>query len=833
MSGVAGKLQHARSRARGVGSRAQALQFLRQDFKALKRACLHEDRLFVDETFKAAPCSLGFQEFGPESHKTRGVTWQRPKELTPNPEFIVKEATRTDIRQGILGDCGLLAAIASLTLNQEVLADVVPPGQSFEEDYAGIFHFQFWHYGEWVDVVIDDQLPTRNGKLLFVHSEQRNEFWSALLEKAYAKLHGCYEALIGVRACEASEDFTGGITEGYKLKTADLHLFSLIQRALGQGSLLGCFSQESSSDTDSGEVNRGQLVKNHAYSVTGAAEVAFGPAGRLTCKWPFLCERTRPEMVRLIRIRNPWGEVEWTGPWSDGSEQWMEISRKDRARLRHKAHDGEFWMSFSDFLRHCTNLEICHLTPHSLSDDAVKGWRVSTFEGSWRRGSTAGGCRDFLDTFWMNPQFMIKLKEEDDDPDDGQPGCSFMVALVQKNRRQMKKTGEEMLTIGFTIYKFSGKENIRLHHKFFLTQQMTARSETFINTREVSSRFRLPPGEYAIIPSTYKPNLDGDFCLRVFSETQAEFHELDDQVKSCVKELKVGITQDEVDGQFLSLLRQHAGEVSGLSAFELRSFLNKALTECTDVQAEGFSLQSCRSMVNLLDDDGSGKLSLVELKTLWDKIQGLMNIYKKKDVDESGTMSSTEMRQAVGTAVGCAACGGVLAVLGTERWRCSYCYDMWLNSGPWLELLEPVGQVNQRFYWDDTQLEKSQRPGTPDPGFSLNNSLHQILVARYSQPNLTIHFAEFVGCLVRLELMFSECLIPVSYTESVLDVLFGSVPTDQFSSYRHISDAGQGQIRRGGVHHDGGPPQDPHRTGSMWVVDDSQHCSDTVVVVVC
>ncbi|XP_028437287.1 calpain-2 catalytic subunit [Perca flavescens] len=521
MTSTAYRLVRQQNREQGIGTNHKMVKFSQQDYKTLRKQCLKSGRLFEDNRFPAEPTSLGYDELGPDSEETKGVVWKRPKELCSNPKFIDDGATRTDICQGELGDCWLLAAIASLTLDQDILPRVVPQEQSFTEGYAGIFHFQFWQFGEWVDVVIDDRLPTRDGKLLFVHSAESSEFWSALLEKAYAKLYGSYEALSGGHTTEGFEDFTGGIAEVYTLEEAPPNLFQIMQKALSLGSLLGCAINKTSADEVETRTPL-KLVKGHAYSVTGAEEVNF-----------------QGKPVQLVRIRNPWGEVEWTGPWSDGSSEWNHISKDEKSKLNHVAEDGEFWISYSDFINQFSRLQICNLTPDTLLSDKVGHWNHYQYEGTWRVGSTAGGRRKCKDTFSSNPQFVVRLEDVDDDPLDGKDGCTILVGLMQKDVRQQKWLGRDPEFIGFAIYKvpdqYKGQSNVHLGPDVLLRQSPVAES-SFTYKREVCKRFNLPPGEYAIVPSTYEPDKDGSFLLRVFSEKPAAASPLEDDIDIQIEE---------------------------------------------------------------------------------------------------------------------------------------------------------------------------------------------------------------------------------------------------------------------------------------------------------
>lgn len=680
-------------------------------FLELRDKYVRKKVLFEDPLFPANDSSLFYsQKFQMK------FEWKRPSELCENPQFIVDGANRTDICQGKLGDCWLLAAIACLTLNEKLLYRVIPPDQSFTENYAGIFHFQFWRYGEWVDVVVDDRIPTCNNKLVFTKSFRENEFWSALLEKAYAKLHGSYEALKGGNTLDAMEDFTGGLTEFFELSEAPKELFKIMRKALKRGSLMGCSIDAYSAHEMETRTEQG-LVRGHAYSIIGLEE----------CD-----EVAKDSKIRLIRLRNPWGWVLWKGPWSANSKEWSSLSIADKDNLKKQTVEtSEFWMSFDDFKKNFTKIEMCNLTPDKLQGEERQNWTVSVNEGRWVRGSSAGGCRNFPDTFWTNPQYRLQLYEEDDDPEDEQVACTVVVALMQKGRRMQRHQGARFLTIGFSIYEVPEKmygQNMHLQKDFFLYTASKAKCKTYINLREVTERFRLPPGEYVIIPTAFEPHQEGEFILRVFSEKRSTSEEAENIIglekiqqdkkkkekpilfvsdragankeiehdgiqgekkKKPKKKLLESEEETEEEKQFRAIYKQISGEDMQVCANELKIIMTNVLSKHSEIKSEGFSLETCRSMIALMDTDGTGKLNLQEFKHLWNKIKAWQLIFKRYDKDKSSSISSFEMRNAV-----------------------------------------------------------------HDAGFHLNKQLYDIIAMRYADEHLNIDFDSYICCFVRLEGMF-------------------------------------------------------------------------------
>lgn len=362
-------------------------------------------------------------------------------------------------------------------------------------------------YGEWIDIVIDDRLPTNpyTKKLAFIRSTENNEFWSALLEKAYAKFYGSYEKLRGGNTCEAQEDFTGGIAEVYHLKNPPSNIYTIVLKAFEKNCLLGCGIDSDEKSRE--EVTLQGLVKGHAYSITKVQMVNIQTL-------------RKSGMIELLRVRNPWGgDVEWTGAFSDKSREWQLVTESEKLDLNFD-HDGEFWMSFRDFLKYFDTLEICNvLQNYVLCDEEEQSetWFLKEVHGQWIANENSGGCRNYIETFHLNPQYILELSKSSHDVDGK---CSVLIALMQKNRRRL---GLQHLAIGFVIYDITYCESSTIFNKsFFLHAVPIARSNSYVNLRGNARKFKFPPGKYLIIPSTYEPYKVADYFLRVVAEGPCE-----------------------------------------------------------------------------------------------------------------------------------------------------------------------------------------------------------------------------------------------------------------------------------------------------------------------
>ena len=328
--------------------------------------------------------------------------------------------------QGQLGDCWFLSAISVLGAHSQLLKSCFWKGQDFKE--LGFFVLRFFKDCNIIFVIVDDRIPVKakDGRIVFAGNKDANELWVPIIEKAYAKLHGSYKALIGGYTDFGLADLTGFcphqlvLREGYlsyseKYESDDL--WNTLVRYKQNGCLMGCSIRPNPKEKKQVEAEAGNgLYYTHAYSLLDLGEIDYvDPATK--------------RKVRLLKLRNPWGKGEWEGDYSDKSIQRnpeTQLGRIINEKIKSKFevagtretvevdfNDGTFFIPFEEWLKYYTSLFIA-MKPPNPPPDVPQRWMTKRYEGQW--SAETGGNRD-MGTWLSNPKvkFNFKLSENSAD----------------------------------------------------------------------------------------------------------------------------------------------------------------------------------------------------------------------------------------------------------------------------------------------------------------------------------------------------------------------------------------------------------------------------------
>ena len=301
--------------------------------------------IWSDPTFPANGISLGFRNDvdegrGPESRAWADVAWTRCGALFDRCRLFKDTPSPFDVVQGGLGDCYLLSALCVLA---ERPARIYRLFETTELNKAGLVGARLYLHGEERLVLVDDQLPTRNGALLFAKSRTDGELWVSMFEKAFAKAYGSYANIELGSTARTLETLTGAPStvasiRGRDTKAADA-MWERIHGGLEKGHVVCLGVGDHPQDLQ----KLVGIVEKHAYACVGSAEV---------------------QGARLVRIRNPWADgTEWRGKWSDEDENWTPELRRG---LDHGvAADGVFWMAIEDVVGIFDDVVVCAVDDHA------------------------------------------------------------------------------------------------------------------------------------------------------------------------------------------------------------------------------------------------------------------------------------------------------------------------------------------------------------------------------------------------------------------------------------------------------------------------------------
>ena len=152
--------------------------------------------------------------------------------------------------------------------------------------------------------------------------------WGAILEKAFAKLHGNYEHLIGGDPREASRSLTGSPSLQYVHTKPDIDVDFIWQELIKHDTNNEMMFLQTPT-IEGSEVNDCGLQTGHAYVVLEAKELSNG--------------------AKVVKMRNPWAQERYSCDYSDDSNKWTNRLREEAGATDIAVNEGIFFMTVDDY----------------------------------------------------------------------------------------------------------------------------------------------------------------------------------------------------------------------------------------------------------------------------------------------------------------------------------------------------------------------------------------------------------------------------------------------------------------------------------------------------
>jgi hypothetical protein len=512
-----------------------AFKHLYRDYESDEQAKLKETEIvrglasgavFEDPDFPCDGASLYRNQFQPPkgSLPPAMVDWNRLNggEVAgcASPQTFIGGQTPGDVMQGALGDCWFLSSLSVLATRPSLVKRLIVSDTNAKK--YGIYTVKFSKAGVWRYVTVDDRVPcSKCGKPLYARSLDPNETWVMILEKAYAKLHGCYEALTAGFIDYGLRDLTGAATMKWKwadkkikAKLDNNTLWSELLALKEEGSLLGCSNAIHGAEHSSAS----GLLSGHAYAILDMQE---GHAD---------ASAEQDELnVKLIKLRNPWGQGEWKGDWSDASVLWKNYPAVKAQLGMSDVNDGTFFMAWDDFKKHFNQVFLA-------VDYPDEGSRVR-YRGKWTPGDIKSGAGGYpAHASWpQNPMYAFEVNQ-----------TTKLVAVVSQRdvRWQTLSAAGYENGVGFVVMKLSTQSRA----KKFSMKELAGMSRTYASDRCCAGMMSLEPGRYTIVPSTYDPTKTMEpFILEINTDKQVQFEQEGDEIPD-LDEAAEGEEDDEDDG---------------------------------------------------------------------------------------------------------------------------------------------------------------------------------------------------------------------------------------------------------------------------------------------